>query len=283
MAASTAPAGALSRIGAEQRRAALGLARGGRVFDLGLELGEHVPQGSPTDFVPFQLTWRTTPEGCARAGHDHQFAAEAVSGTLHVSTHIDGLAHVAAEGRIFGGHEVAEVRTDHGFTAHGMEQVPPILTRCLVLDVAALHGTDALPDGYEITVDDIRSALAAAGAEIRAGDAVLVRTGKVREFYTDPDAYQRAQPGVGADAAIWMYDAGMALLGTDTTGTEPIPFVDEKRTTHRVMLVERGVHLVENLFLDEVAAEGVVQGLFVCLPLRITGATGSWVRPVVVV
>jgi kynurenine formamidase len=73
------------------------------------------------------------------------------------------------------------------------------------------------------------------------------------------------------------------VLGTDTTGTEPIPFPDRSRTTHSVMLVERGVHLVENMFLDEVADAGVSEGLFACLPLRITGATGSWVRPVLVI
>lgn len=282
MTTSVVPTGALARIGAQQRRAALGLARTGQVYDLGLELGEHVPQGNPGEMAPFQFSWRTTPEGCERAGHIHQFSAEAVGGALHVSTHIDGLTHVSADGEIFGGHRVAEVRTDRGFTVGGMEQVPPVLTRAVVLDVARARGVDALPDGYEITVDDVRNALAAAAVELTAGDAVLVRTGKVREYYTDAAAYQRSQPGVGADAAVWLYDAGMAVLGTDTTGTEPIPFVDEARTTHRVMLVERGVHLVENLFLDEVGAAGVTTGLFVCLPLRITGATGSWVRPVIV-
>lgn len=273
---------ALNRIGDAQRGAALRMAREGRVFDLGLELGEHVPQGNPGDFVPFSLTWRTTPEGCALAGHEHQFAAEAITGSLHVSTHIDGLAHIAADGKIFGGHDVSQVRADRGFTVEGMERVPPIITRGLVLDVAGLHGADALPDGYEITTGDIKGALASAGLTIRPGDAVCVRTGKIREFYTDPVAYQRSQPGVGPDAAIWMYEAGMAVLGTDTTGTEAIPFPDEHRTTHRVMIVERGVHLVENLYLDEAADARVGEGLFICLPLRITGATGSWVRPVLV-
>src|SRR5579875_852206 len=266
-----AATGALTRIEAEQRRAALALARTGMVYDLGLDLGEHIPQGNPGEFVPFQLTWRTTPEGCARAGHAFQFAAEAITGTPHVSTHIDGLAHVAADGRIHGGHEVTTVRGDHGFTVAGMEHVPPIVTRGVVLDIAGAQGVEALPDGYEITTADIRCALDRADTAIRPGDAVLVRTGKIREFYADPAAFQRSQPGVGADAAIWLYEAGMAVLGTDTTGSEPVPFVDENRTTHRVMLVERGVHLIENLFLDEVANMGVVDGLFVCLPLRITG------------
>ena len=104
-------------------------------------------------------------------------------------------------------------------------------------------------------------------ASIASGDAVLVRTGKIREYGTDNDAHQRAQPGVGRAAAIWLYDQGMAILGTDTTGTEPVPFADSTQTTHQAMLVERGVHLVENLILDELAADNVSEGVFVCLPL----------------
>lgn len=272
--------GALARIGTTERQAALGLASTGVVYDLGLDLGEHVPQGNPGDFVPFSLTWRTTPEGCARHGHAHQFAAETIVGTLHVSTHIDGLAHIAADGRIFGGHAVTEVRDDHGFLVNGMEHVPPIITRGLVLDIAGLHGVEALADGYDVSIADVCAALDRMGAEVQPGDAVLVRTGKVREYYTDAAAYQRGQPGVGVDTAIWLYGAGMAVLGTDTTGTEPLPFPDETRTTHAAMLVERGVPLVENLNLDQAVLAGV--GLFVCLPLRITGATGSWVRPVLI-
>lgn len=277
------PDSALTRIDAQVRRQALARPTTGTVYDLGLELSESVPQGNPGAFVPFSLTWRTTPEGCAQQGHAHQYAAEAIVGTLHVSTHIDGLAHIADNGRIFGGHAVDEVRTDTGFTVNGMETVAPILTRGVVLDIAGLHRVPALPDGYEITVEDVQAALEHRDLTLNSGDAVCIRTGKVREYYTDPVAYQRSQPGVGVDAAVWLYDHGMAVLGTDTTGTEPIPFVDEQHTTHVAMLVERGVHLVENLDLDGVCAADVADGLFICLPLRITGATGSWVRPVLVV
>ncbi len=75
----------------------------------------------------------------------------------------------------------------------------------------------------------------------------------------------------------------MAVLGTDTTGTEVTPWPDPVRTTHRAMLVERGVHLIENVYLDDLAADGISEALFICLPLKITGATGSWVRPIAMI
>ncbi|WP_195760683.1 cyclase family protein [Agromyces kandeliae] len=277
---STTNLGALSRLTPDHVLGAARLVHRGRVYDLGQELSERVPQGAPGAFTPFSFTWRTTPEECARDGHAHEFAAETITGALHVSTHIDGLAHVSAEGRIFGGASVSEVRRDRGFSSHGMETVPPIIGRGLLLDVAGVLGMDALPDGYEVTVDDLRRTLDAGGLTIRSGDVVCVRTGKSREYLADPVAYQAGQPGVGPDAAIWLHEQGMAVLGTDTTGTEPLPFPDERRTTHRAMLVDRGVHLIENLALDEAARDGVTEGMLVCLPLKINGATGSWVRPV---
>jgi kynurenine formamidase len=274
--------GAIARITPDTRLAAIGLVTSGEVVDLALELNENIPQGVPGDFVPFSFTWRATPGGTRRRS-EFQYAAEAISGTLHVGTHIDGLAHVQANGKIFGGQDAAEVMTDRGWTEHGMETVPPIVARALILDIPKFKNLSVLPDGYEVTRSDIKEALAAIGKEVAKGDVVLVRTGKIREFYTDAAAYQRSQPGVGVEAATWLYDQGMAVLGTDTTGTEPLPFSDPAQTTHKAMLVERGVMLLENLYLDECASREISVGLLVCTPLKITGATGSWVRPILVI
>jgi kynurenine formamidase len=113
---------------------------------------------------------------------------------------------------------------------------------------------------------------------------VLVRTGWLKAWYgSGSDTYFASQPGVGPDAALWLYERGMALLGTDTSGTEALPWPDPARTTHVEMLVKRGVHLIEIMDLESVADEQRYEFLFLCLPLRISGATGSWLRPVAVV
>jgi kynurenine formamidase len=279
-AAPYSPIGALDRIDPATVLTAVASVRDGRIHDLGLDLGEHVPQGNPGAFVPFSLTWRTTPEGCGHAGSDFAYAAEAIIGTPHVGTHIDGLAHVVSKGlhlrRLPGQRGSARPRLHRA--RHGDRPADRGPRRRPRRRRAQGPGRPA--DGYEITVADLRASLDRAGERVRRGDVVLVRTGKVREYYTDAAAYQAGQPGVGVDAAVWLYEQGMAVLGTDTTGSEPLPFADPNRTTHSAMLVDRGVHLLENLDLDAVAAEGVRSGLFVCLPLRITGATGSWVRPI---
>jgi kynurenine formamidase len=257
----------------------LGIA--GRVYDLGLEINEQMPQGGRGVFVPFSRAFSATPEGTG-ADAPFAFAAEVIIGTQHTSTHVDGLIHIQSEGRVYGGARASEVRNDQGFLQNGMETVPPIVSRGVLLDIAGLKDLEALPDLYEITIEDVRAACELAAVEIRSGDVVLVRTGKVREFFADPTAYEKSQPGVGPDAAVWLYEHGMAALGTDTTGTEPVPHPNPVRTTHRVMLVERGVHLIENVFLDELARDKLAEFAFICLPLKITGATGSWVRPIAI-
>lgn len=273
------PIGAVRRITTPAVQRALALATRGRVYDLGLEINDRIPHNP--DFVRFSLAFTSTPEGTG-ADSPFQFSAEVITGALHVSTHIDALVHVQAEGRIHGGADARQARGDRGWKEQGIETVPPIMGRGLVLDVARAKGVERLADRTEVTVDDLQSVLRASGEQVREGDIVLVRTGKIHQFYSDPVAFQAAEPGVGPAGAIWLYEQGMAVLGTDTTGTEPLPFVDPARTAHRAMLVERGVHLIENLTLEQVSNDGVKEGLFIALPLKFTGATGSWVRPILV-
>jgi len=271
--------GALSRIDDAVVRGALGLARSGRVYDLGLELNSRIPHNP--DFVRFAMSFTHTPEATG-AVSPFQYSLESIFGPLHIGTHIDSFIHIQKDGRIYGGHAAAQSRDDRGWKRHGIETVPPIVGRAILLDIPGLKGLPRLADRYEVTVDDLKQELARTKLEIRTGDIVMVRTGKIQDF-TNEAAFQAAEPGVGRTAALWLYDQGMSVLGTDTTGTEPLPFDDPAVTTHAAMLVDKGVHLIENLNLEEVAGSGVHEGLFIALPLKITGATGSWIRPVLIV
>lgn len=275
----TTDVGALERIGEREVRAGLSLARTGIVYDLGCDIHEDMPPG-PDAFPRFARAFFATP-GRQEAAFD--YSAEVIVSPLHTSTHIDGLAHVQRGGELYGGAREDDVRTDRGFETLGAETIPPIVGRGVILDIAGLHGVGALDDGYEVTVADCRQALDRAGVALASGDVVLVRTGKIRDYGERPQSFHTSAPGVGRDAGVWLHEQGMAALGTDTAGSEPAPIRDPDRTLHIAMIVERGVHLIENVALDEVASQGIAEGLFICLPLRIVGATGSWVRPVLVV
>jgi kynurenine formamidase len=275
---------AVTRLGREQLLAGLALPMRGQVFDLATELASGMPVGSTESFGGFRVTPYRTP-ACLARPHDPpaaDYSTELVQGTPHLGSHIDAPAHVQAYGRVFGGQRAADVYDDFGWRANGVETVPPVITRGVVLDVPALLGVPRLPDLFEITVEHVQACLERQRIAIGAGDAVLVRTGKMADYHGDGSAYFGSGPGVGVDAALWLYERGMAILGSDTSATEPFPFPDPEHTVHRAMLIERGVYLVEILRLDELAEAQAYEFLFVCLPLKIRGATGSWVRPVAV-
>jgi kynurenine formamidase len=275
---SRAPLGALSRITPAHVRAALTIPKGGRVYDLGVEICEGMPPGSGVNYV---TAFHSTPEGTGTGGH-LQSAAEVIVGSLHSSTHIDGLSHVQSNGRIFGGDLARDSRDDRGLKKFGIETVLPIFGRCVVVDVARLHDGVTLPVGYEIPLEELKNACETAGVSVKDGDTVLVRTGRIRDYMKDPPFYARHSPGLGRAAAIWLYEQGMAVLGTDTPSTDPLPFPDATSTVHHAMLVERGVHIIENVNLEDLATDNVHEALFVCLPLKFTGGTASWVRPVAI-
>ncbi|HET9085226.1 MAG TPA: cyclase family protein [Candidatus Limnocylindrales bacterium] len=282
--------GALAGLTPAAVRAAAALVTDGIVIDLSIPLdGDILPRGDPEFHRPFDRTDVMTPEQWSErvdSGVD-AFHLDAVSGSIHQGTHIDGLVHVVNDGRVYDGHEAATARTDRGWTFAGIETVPPIVTRGVLIDL--LHARDGRPltGSEEVTVADVDAALAASREAVRPGDAVLLRTGKMRELSTARETFLDAQPGIGVDAAIHLADAGMAVFGSDTGGTEPQPVVDWTRTVHVELLTRRGIHLVEWMDLDPLATtlaeHGRTDFLFIAVPLRIRGATGSWVRPIALI
>lgn len=275
---------ALGRITAGGIVGAAGLVRMGQVYDLGAEMSDEMPATSKSLFMPYRLLTYRSSRGLTQEinAHGVGFYTEVVMATPHVSTHIDALNHVIKDGLIHGGHRTEDVEHDFGMAAHGIETVPPIVTRGILIDVAAQQGVERLPDHYEISRAEIEATLAAQGTQVAPGDAVLVRTGKMRQYGVENEAFLAGQPGVGLEAALWLYEQGMAVLGSDTTGTEPQPVTDWAHTVHVAMLLERGVHLIEWLNLETLAGAPAREFLFVCLPLKLRGASGSWVRPVAI-
>jgi kynurenine formamidase len=280
-----APPPGLDRITADDLVEALHGVRHGRIYELGTEFGRSMPQGPVDNSYGFRLTQYRTPR-CIATTEEPGFdsSMEVIAASPHVGTHIDGLAHIQSHGLLFGGYRARDVYSDFGWQQNGMEHSKPIVGRGVLIDVPRHKGVDCLPDRYEVTPADVEEALAAQKTQLRRGDMVLVRTGWFAAWYRiDPDTFFASQPGVGPDGALWLYERGMSLLGTDTSGTEVCPLPNPERTTHRLLIVERGVHIIETLDLEALAADEVHEFLFVTLPLPIVGGTGSWLRPIAII
>ena len=252
----------------------------GKVLDLGMPIDVSMPQGDARELFPFLMVQTVLPGEISRS---FEASAEGIVAALHTSTHVDALCHVLADGKLFGGRLGRDARSVSGWSAHGVETIPTIISRFVFVDVAGLRGVDILDDEAEIGMGEIDECLSRCGLTVEEGDVVLVRTGKVRGFYAAGNTYGLSSPGLAVEAGTELHRRGAAVLGSDTPGTERLPFANPARTLHRAMLAERGVVLVENMNLDPLSESGRSTGLFVCLPLRIKGATASWVRPIAIV
>jgi kynurenine formamidase len=198
----------------------------------------------------------------------------------HSGTHIDALAHQAENLTLHGGIHVDEgVQTSVGFRKLGIETMAPLVGRGVLLDVAGGRRLD--PD-YAITPADLERS---ARVELKPGDIVLVRTG-FGALWARPEEYLRAA-GVGAAASRWLIDRGVSAVGADNIAFDvmnapPDPELKVTLPGHVLLLVRAGIPIIENLNLEELAAANVYEFLFVCLPLKMRGATGSPVRPIAV-
>ncbi len=218
--------------------------------------------------------------------HHARGAAEARTGASgiivtpeHSGTHIDALAHQAENLTLHGGIHVDEgVQTSAGFKKLGIETMAPIVARGVLIDLAR---DGRLGDGHSITAEELERA---ADVEIREGDAVLIRTG-YGALWSEPESYLRAA-GVSAAGSRWLIERKVKVVGADNMAFDVIgPADPELKVTlpgHVLLLVRAGIPIIENLNLEELAAAGVHEFLFVCLPLKMRGATGSPVRPIAI-
>ena len=257
-----------------------------RVYDLGQPYFTGMPHWPAHPPFLFGLTKR---HGDTVGPAGNSSAADAMALGSHVGTHIDALCHFSCGGMLHGGHAVERLQSySGGLEKFSVDTIAPILRRGVLLDVARVvagdvaggaEGAAPLPEDCEITPEQLE---AACKTEIRHGDVVLLRTGWARYF---EDARQFVNdtrlPGPGLAAARWLSARGIFAAGSDTVAFEKSPVASMPVHVH--LLVESGVHIIECLNLEELAADGVTEFLFVGAPMKIRGATGAPLRPLAVV
>ncbi len=239
----------------------------------------------PTPMVPYTLSPRL------RHGDFPSIAsaaAEVVTMAAHTGTHIDALCHIGevqdGDVKLYAGeNQVVSAKEQvnyQGQTHLSIADMPPIITRAVMVDIAGYKGVDVLPDGYVISAAEIQQALAAQQVAIKPGTAVLIRTGFHKHLADGNLASRDSIAGIGLEAAQWMHGQGMILAGADNMTVEALPPMDH--AVHRYLLVHHGITHLENLYLDELAAKQVYECLLIVTPLRLQGATGSWVHPIAI-
>ena len=282
--------GAGNLLTVEKRLAALALVKHGRVYDVSHEIHMGAPYMAPNQTPYLMSIWASWKDSIKRRRgmgmrNDAGTNLERIEMTTHVGTHIDALGHFSSGDMLFNGFCAPDVVTDWGLEKLGIENVPPIITRGLVFDVAGLDGGAHLPPGRVVTPDDLARCAQAGGFKVEPGDVALIRTGWGRYFATDNAKYLTGEPGIDVPGAKWLIDQGIAAIGTDNMAVEVLPNPDRGLAlpVHQYALSQCGVYLIENLALEELARDRVATACFILLATKFKGATGSPVRPVAMV
>ncbi len=276
-------AGSANFAGAEEARRAAALVKTGRVFHLGQPLSPKMPTPAHRAGV---LHFMGRDGGDYAAGAKRpdgfQFSEDTIVLPLHVGTHMDALCHCWYDDKLYNGFSGDTVRSTNGAFHCGIDKMPPLVTRGVLLDLVKLTGAP-LPPGRSVSRAELQAAAQAAGVAIERGDAVLLRTGWFESCAGNNPSFDE-EPGIDVEAGVWLADAGVALVGADNFAIEVLPFPPGKVfPVHQRLVRDYGMALLEGLVLAPLAEFGATTFLFMAAPLRIVGATGSPVAPVAVV
>ncbi|HEX2277161.1 MAG TPA: cyclase family protein [Candidatus Tectomicrobia bacterium] len=259
---------------------AIRLVRTGEVVELGHELSSTMPFFGTRRFdVHTKRTFMNVPSN--RRGSNEEVVITEIG---QVGTQLDGFAHQTHENSLYNCFKVDEIASRGGFTRLGIEKIGALITRGVLVDVAALKGADMLPDNYEITVEDLEQALQRQNLRLQPGDAVIIHTGWGKLWGQDNARYVKSCPGVGVKAAEWLVQQDPMLVGSDNWPVEVAPNPDKEVSLpgHQIFLVVNGILLLENMKLDELAAKRVHEFAFMIQPLKVKGGSGSTVAPIAV-
>ena len=285
--------GRLNLITPKSRANILSRIDGSAAYDLSVEYFIGMPSWQAAGDPHYRMWMTHTPHGTViddppnlgKAMNEHvSYTGAAISMYTHMGTHIDALNHFGLDGKIWNGFTAAEHAGDRGWQVAGAENIPPIIARGVMIDVAAAKGLVMLPDGYRITREDLVTTLHKQDISLKEGDVVLIRTGRMQR-YADADAYMENSPGIGLEAARFLVEeSGAMIVGADNLSLEVFP--SELETdyvpVHTYLLAEQGTPIIELAYLEDLSRDKVYEFAFIGGSLKLRGADAAPIRPIAI-
>lgn len=262
---------------------AAGLVTEGKTYPLGIVVSSATP-AFPPRFISVTVLTPGQEGGTSFGSNNGNYNDDIFTGWLGVATQIDGLGHLGAGNTFYNNNKTADFVSTTGLTKLGIEGIPPIVTRGVMLDIAGVRGVEMMSEGDVITVEDIEAAAGDAGVTIGEGDVVILHTGWLSLLGKDDQRFVSKEPGLGVEAAAWLAEQGVVAVGADNWGLEAVPHADPDTffPTHVELLARNGVYILENIDTRGLLADQVHEFLFVLGQARLKGAVQMIINPVAI-
>ena len=285
--------GRLNLMTAESQSSILSRISGGAIYDLSVEYFIGMPSWQAAGDPHYRIWMTHTPQGTVaddplgvgvKMNEHVSYTGAAISMYTHMGTHIDALNHFGLNDEIWNGFSASEHLGDRGWKKAGAENIPPIIARGVLIDVATAKGIEMLPDGYRITRQDLIETLGKQNTILREGDVVLIRTGRMK-LYENADAYMTNPPGMGMDAARFLIEEnGAMIVGADNLSFEAFPseVEDNYVPLHTYLLAQQGAPILELVFLDALSKDRIYEFAFIGGSLKLRGSDAAPIRPIAI-
>ncbi len=268
----------------EKTLAATKLVTKGRAYRLGIETNKTIPAFPPRTFS-ITVLQPNQAAGTTLGPTKTTYNDDIIMGWVGVGTGIDGLGHVGIDNVYFNCNKSSDFVAPDGLKKLGVENIPAIATRAVLLDMAGYLNTDIVKEGTAFNRAEIEGAMKRQGIRsIQKGDVVLFYTGWLKLITRDPKRYQESNPGLGRGGAQYLASLGVAIVGADNENLEVVPFEKDAGVfeVHQILLAQNGIYIIENLNLEDMRNDKAWETLFTLGPTRITGGVQAIVNPIAI-
>jgi kynurenine formamidase len=276
--------GNLNYVTAEKTLAATKLVTKGKAYRLGIETNKDTPAFPPRSFALI-IVQPGQNNGTSLGPTKTTYNDDIIMGWVGIGSQLDGLGHIGVDGVYYNCNKGQEFAQAGGLTKLGIEKVPAIATKGILLDMAGYFKTDIVPEGTAFNVAEIEGAMKRQGVKsIERGDVVLFYTGWTKLIGKDNKRYGSVEPGLGVGGAKYLAEKGVAAIGADTWALEVIPFEKGEGVfgVHQILLPINGIYILENMETSEMVKDQAWEFLFTLGPSRITGAVQAIINPIAI-
>ena len=277
--------GAANRITPERTVAAAALVKQGASHPLGIVIAPGMPAYPPryTALQVVQPGLHYRSEGSHQYGWEISANDDLVQMWLGTGPQLDGLGHLGEGGTFYNCNRGEDFSEITGLTKLDISQIPPMVARGVLIDMAKHFGVEHLSGAQPFTSDDIRAAMTEQGITVGEGDVVLFHTGWTDAKLTAaPDLWVSTIPGITNEAARSLATLKPLAVGADTWGLGAVPprQGDKVFYDHAILLKENGIYILETMNTGRLADEGVKEFMFVLGQARLKGAVQMVINPV---